>query len=200
MDEKGLEILLSGLEGFSHPKPQLEQWATPGPIAAKMAVLAKGDIEGRTVLDLGAGTGILSVAAALVGARRVVCVEADGSLRGAFGRNAERAGVRETLEFVESDVSAFWGAADVAIMNPPFGAQKAALHADRVFLEKAMDRCESCYSLHLARTRTFISGLAGRRNWNTRVLGTFIYPLPATFAFHKKRRKEEEVDYHKTWK
>ena len=39
--------------------------------------LMKGDIEGKTVCDLGCGTGVLAIGAALLGADRVKGVDSD---------------------------------------------------------------------------------------------------------------------------
>ncbi|MCG8602923.1 MAG: tRNA (adenine(22)-N(1))-methyltransferase TrmK [Verrucomicrobiales bacterium] len=59
--------------------------------------------EGWTMLDLGCGSGILAIAAAKLGAERVVAVEIDDvALRHAI-RNAARHGVEDRIEFLKGD-------------------------------------------------------------------------------------------------
>ncbi|MFH0962114.1 MAG: METTL5 family protein [archaeon] len=201
MRQKELEILLSsGFRGFSKPRPELEQWATPGNVAATMIFLARQDIEGKTVCDLGAGTGILSAGCFLVGAGHVISVEIDPLACGIMRENFEMFGI--SAEIVNSDISGFSEAGiDVVLMNPPFGAQFASRHSDREFLAKAFSlNAPVVYSLHLTETRNFIRGFSESSGFRDSVLGTFQFPLPASFEFHRKPRKTAEVDYHKIWK
>ena len=51
------------------------------------------DVAGRRVVDFGCGSGILGIAAALLGAAAVVCVDNDPQALEATGANAERNGV-----------------------------------------------------------------------------------------------------------
>ena len=70
MNLRRLEMELERLEGFERPTPRLEQYGTPAPVAARLLHHAamQGAIEGRRVVDLGCGTGILGCGAALLGA------------------------------------------------------------------------------------------------------------------------------------
>ena len=74
-----LERLLEKVAGFTAPSARMEQYQTPAPLAARLLYHAalNGDIGGRRVGDLGCGTGILSIGAALLGAREVIGVDAD---------------------------------------------------------------------------------------------------------------------------
>lgn len=68
------------MDAFQKPKILLEQYITPVHIASCMlhTVQTKyGDLEGRMVADLGAGSGMLSVGALLMGAQHVVAFEID---------------------------------------------------------------------------------------------------------------------------
>ena len=71
-------------------------WAAawPGGLALARYVLDHPDVvAGRTVLDLGAGSGLVAVAALLAGAARVVASEVDPFGRAAISVNAEANGV-----------------------------------------------------------------------------------------------------------
>ncbi|MEC8577181.1 MAG: 50S ribosomal protein L11 methyltransferase, partial [Candidatus Thermoplasmatota archaeon] len=79
MRPKHLAIQLSRLEAHPCSDVTLEQYATEGDLAAywMLAVDQLDGLEGKVVVDLGAGNGILGIGALLLGARRVVFVETD---------------------------------------------------------------------------------------------------------------------------
>ncbi len=80
----------------------LELAVPPGvhaPPRSSLELARRLDVEpGETVLDLGCGSGVLSVAAARCGARRVVAVDLDPGALAATAANAERNGVAAALE------------------------------------------------------------------------------------------------------
>lgn len=59
-----------------------------------LRLLERADLEGASVLDVGAGSGVLSIAAAKLGAREVVAVEGDSFAWEALEENVEHNGVR----------------------------------------------------------------------------------------------------------
>jgi len=192
--KKELEMLLEGLEGFSNPKIQLEQYVTPPALAAEMAVNAKlmGDLD--TVVDLGCGTGILAIAAALLDAE-AFGFDVDGDALQIARRNARGAGVH--VDFVQCDVRALCLRADGAsgittIMNPPFGIQ--VRHADRPFLERAMDFSRVIYSVHSAGSEEFVARMAEERGFVITHLWRYSMPLRRTYSFHEKAFKYIPVE------
>jgi predicted nicotinamide N-methyase len=73
-------------------------WAG-GQALARFVLDGGADVRGMVVVDLGAGGGIVGIAAGLRGAARVLCVDRDPIARAAASLNAERAGVLiETAE------------------------------------------------------------------------------------------------------
>lgn len=70
MQKTELQIFLSKLKGFENPKPKLEQYQTSPEIASDMLNQAKL-IGGENMIDLGAGTGILTIGAALLGFKAI---------------------------------------------------------------------------------------------------------------------------------
>ena len=175
------------------PRPELEQVVTPPEAAAELlfTALGAGDLEGRSVLDLGSGTGRLAIGAALLGASPVVGVETDGASVEPARRAA--ADQRVEVEFVAGDVSDWTRPADVVVMNPPFGAQRA--HADRPFWNAAFRLARrSVYAFALAESRTFIARRAVAAEahvFATRPVG---WELPRTFPHHTRRRVALAVD------
>lgn len=198
MRKKHLAMLLSRLEGFPQPKPELEQYRTPGDVAAELLWLAHsfGDMAGKTVADLGAGTGVLSIGAALLGAEKVYAVEADEKALEVAKRNARSLGIEEKIEFINSDVSEFSSRVDTVVMNPPFGSQKK--HADRPFLMKAFEVADVVYSIHLAKpeVRNFIEKFSADWGFRATRLKTVPFGIPAQFFFHRKRLERILVDLY----
>ena len=79
MKLKHLESLLEDVEPFREPNVMLEQYPTGAHLAACVihTAHARGDIEDCTVVDLGVGGGVLTIASLLMGAKRVVGVDVD---------------------------------------------------------------------------------------------------------------------------
>ena len=69
---------------------------------AYLRALKRADVFGRIVLDLGAGSGLLSVLAAKLGARRVVALEASSDLCGVCRKVVRANGVSETVEVIHA--------------------------------------------------------------------------------------------------
>jgi len=199
MRKRQLAMLLSRLEGFEEPKAELEQYRTPGDVAAELLWLAAshGDVVGKLVADLGAGTGVLSIGAALLGARKVYAVEKDRKALERAEENAERAGVRERIEFFEGDVSEFGLGVDTVVMNPPFGSQRP--HADRPFLMKAFEIADVVYSIHLAKdgVREFVEKLSAESGFRITHRVELPFEIPAQFPFHRKRIERVGVDIYR---
>ncbi len=199
MRKRHLAMMLSRLEGFSSPKPELEQYRTPGDVAAEMLWLAGsiGDIQGKIVADLGAGTGVLAIGACVMGAGRVYAVEIDERALALAEENARALGLGDCIEFLNMDVSGFSEAVDTVVMNPPFGSQSP--HADRPFLLKAFEVAEVVYSIHLAKpeVRRFIEAFV--RDFGFSITHRVILPfeLPAQFFFHRKPVERILVDVYR---
>jgi SAM-dependent methyltransferase len=78
MKLKELESYLSSIDNtFPNPTIELEQYPTSAHLASRLVFNALPEVENKTVLELGCGTGILSIAASLVGASYVLGVDCD---------------------------------------------------------------------------------------------------------------------------
>jgi putative methylase len=196
MKLKHLEMKLQRISGYSHPRASLEQYQTPAPLAARLLyhALMKGDIEGKMVCDLGCGTGVLAIGAALLGADCVRGVDSD--LNAVKGANENAALLDADVEFIVADVRAaalpgLLGSCDAVVMNPPFGAQK--VHADRPFIDLAISIAPVTYSIFNAGSAQFIETYtAERAEIDERVGGVF--PIKRTFSFHTHDIQEIEVE------
>ncbi len=84
-----------------------------GSTRAALALLDRHVRPGDTVLDLGSGSGILSIAALKLGAARAAGIENDPEVNPVARRNADRNGVGTRVEFLDGD------AADLAPLLGP---------------------------------------------------------------------------------
>lgn len=191
MKKKELERALQRVTPHTRPRPDLEQYSTPATIAADMLYTAHtfGDVEGREVVDLGCGGGILSIGAALLGAKRVTGIDVDPNAIDDARRNVEEAGVK--VELLNMDIRDADLKADTVIMNPPFGAQRR--NADRPFLETALRIAPRAYSLHNARTLDFLVGMIGAMDATIFFHKSYKFEIPHLFEFHDRKKKEIEV-------
>ena len=191
MKRRELEMALQSLSPFSVPSPELEQYSTPAVIAADLLfdALARGDLEGRKVLDLGCGTGPLGIGAALLGADVVIGIDKDPAALEQAAANATKAGV--VIELRQADISEVQEKADTVIMNPPFGAQRKG--ADRPFLTTAMRCAPVIYSLHMSSTEDFVQRFVRRSGYIATPLKRYKFGIPYMFEFHSKAKKEVDV-------
>ncbi len=73
---------------------------------ACLRILGSIPLEGARIVDIGAGSGILSIAAALLGAGRVLALEADALACAVARENARASGVPRRVEVLERRVTA----------------------------------------------------------------------------------------------
>jgi len=202
MNKKQLEIILSKLKGNPTPKVELEQYTIPGELAAQIIniIHLSGDIKNKNILDLGCGTGRLTIGSVLMGAKKTIGVDSDEKVLSIAMDNlkiTEKITKREIygkVKFICKDVSELKNKVDTVIQNPPFGIQK--LHADRIFLKKALECGKRIYSLHryYERSREFLTKFIEDNNGKVEKIIKFKFRIPYMFKFHKKPYVSYEVD------
>ena len=179
---------LAVVAGFEDPKAPLEQYHTPPDLAAHIVHVAdlQGDVEGRTVLDLGCGTGMLALGAALRGPERVVGVDLDPAPLSTAGENERRVGATADVSWVRADATRLPLSPDGAtvLMNPPFGARGGNEGADREFLETAADVARVSYSVHNAGSESFVEAFAGDNAGEVTHAFRAEFELPRQFEHH----------------
>jgi len=162
-----------------HPNPRirLEQYTIPANIAADILFLAAvvyRDIAGKSVLDLGTGTGRLAIGAAHMGACRTAAIDIDPVAIRVARENANVA--MADVDWIVGDLDAICGEFDTVVMNPPFGTKQR--HLDKVFLTKAIQIGCVVYSIHKSATREYISRYLTRRGCKVRAIHEY------TLTFH----------------
>jgi putative methylase len=213
-----LEMLLSQIKPHPSPNPRLEQYTIPTDVAATILYLAAytyRDIEAKTVLDLGCGTGRLALGAAYLGAKQVTGVDIDKTALKTAAENSLKTGLKQKVQWINADIESVQGKFDTVLQNPPFGVQKRG--ADRKFLEKALQSGKIIYSLHKATEEKNLSQKKHQsiaedtlRTGSTSFLSRFIethggkiktvqkiaFTIPHMFSFHSHEKHEFAVDLY----
>jgi len=174
-----------------HPRSELEQFPTPPELAADLVLAARADglLEDAQVLDLGAGSGRLAIAAALAGAARVDAVEIDPALV----LLAREAAAGLEVEVHHGSVIDWTRPADLVIMNPPFGAQRR--HADRPFWTASFRLArEGISGFALSASRGFVAARAREAGARVERLERIPWPLERSMPYHRRARVIAEVD------
>jgi len=191
MRKRKLEILLEGVERYRNPKAYLEQYFTPAIIAADILFFAygMGDLEDKVIADLGAGTGVFTLGAYFLGARKIYSVEIDKDAVEILRRNVEK--YKAKAEIIVGDVKDFNISVDTVIQNPPFGSQNR--HADLPFLQKAMEIGEVIYTIHNANTDEFIQEKIEEAGGKITHKKFYDFPIPHIFEFHREEKVYRRV-------
>lgn len=120
------------------PEPQPPYWAyawAGGTVLARYVLDHPMTVAGRRVLDLGAGSGLVGIAAAKAGASEVIAAEIDRNGVAAIGLNAAVNGVEITI--VDKDVTAGPPpAVDLVLAGDVFYGREVALR-----VTPFLDRC-----------------------------------------------------------
>lgn len=208
INKRDLISLLQETEGFSTPNVKLEQYCIDAKSAVDIVFFAGvefNDIKNRLILDLGAGTGRLSIASAYLQARHVVSVDIDFSALKILRRNICKYGLEAIISPVCSDINHFElfrienheGFNITTVMNPPFGVQKKT--ADRSFLAKAFSISNVVYSIHLSNPKVhqFILAYVKKYNWAVDYVFPYQLSLSKTYKFHEHKTKSVEVNIYR---
>lgn len=213
-----LERLLAKVEPHHTPKPSLEQYTIPTTVAATMlwiAAYVNDDLVGRTVLDLGCGTGRLALGAAFLGAAYVVGVDIDKTAVSAAYENSLRLDLKEKVQWIVADINAINGDFDTVLQNPPYGVQRRG--ADREFLKMGLASGKRIYSLHKSppvrpdRAKpprfnsnsvapvgpcSFLKKFIDRNGGRIQAVHRMTMSIPHMFSFHIERKHEFQVDLY----
>jgi putative methylase len=210
-----LELFLASLVPQPNPQAQLEQYTTPQQIAASMLYLAtytNSDIAGKSVLDLGCGTGRLGLGAAFLGAEEVVGIDIDRLAVKTACENAAKS--RLSIQLVHGDLATIVGHFDTVLQNPPFGVQTR--EADRAFLVKALEVADAIYSLHnhpkvdehliklLKSTQgmvqvqpsPFLERFISKNGGEIQAVYSMLMTIPKMFDFHRKLKHDFVIDLY----
>lgn len=181
---------LGVVAGFSDPRADLEQYRTPPELAATLVHRAdlEGDVQDRTVVDLGCGTGMLALGAALRGPKRAVGLDIDPAPLRTARENEGKVASATSVSWVRGDAGesplAPVPAETTVVMNPPFGAQSSNEHADRGFLETTAEFAGVSYSIHNEGSQEFVGSFAADNGGTVTDSYQTEFEIPRQFDHH----------------
>jgi len=200
MFSKGqIEKIVQELKAFDNPDINKEQYFTAPDVAAEVInqVNLNHDIEDKVVVDMGAGTGFLTIGALISGAKKIYFVDSDENALKILKDNIVSVIENYDVELgdyrlINKDIkditiSTFPEKIDVVIMNPPFGTREK--HMDTVFLEKAFELADTVYSLHKTSTKPYIVRKGQEHGYDVKTI-ELRYRLKRQYDVHTKKFKD----------
>ena len=201
MKLKNIISSLESLETFSSPKDYLEQYQTPPSIAGEMIHYISNNysLNNYSIADLGCGTGILGISAALCGCKNVFLFDIDEEALDIAKNNIEQLELEDNIQIIQMDVNQLRQCNklnkyfDLVITNPPFGI-RSENGADIEFLKTASFICNNTiFSLHKFSTINFLKKFYNKNGINDIKSFKIEYNLPKTYKFQKKKEKNIDV-------
>ena len=196
--KKHLEMRLQSVPNHPKPKVGLEQYTTPSVIASDLVwnAYSMGDVENKNIVDLGCGTGIFTIASALMGADTSLGVDIDEDSIDLACVIKDKFDVGD-VDFIQSDICEFKPSCsiDTVFQNPPFGSQKNADSGqDLKFVKKAVSlNPDVLYSFHMASTEEFLHRYYADSNLEITHTFRYKFPIPKIYDFHTKEKADVDV-------
>lgn len=200
MRKDELVSLIRNTETYRDPKVRLEQYCID-PASAVDIVFFAGfefdDIRDKVILDLGAGTGRLSITSAFLQAHSIISVDIDPQAAAILRENIVNLNLTHiinplisdmrTLEFSKEFIE---NHAITTLMNPPFGVQTRK--ADRIFLQKAFSFSDVIYSIHMAgkKVHGFLDKFSREFGWIIDYTYPLLMTLEKSYKFHTQKTKK----------
>jgi putative methylase len=198
MDRAAIERQLAACQSFEEPSARLEQYATPPDITAHIVHLAalQGDLS-RRVLDLGSGTGMLTLGASLAGAEDPVGIERDSGALKLARTNARELGFADRVSWILGDATRVPVAPTepmTVLANPPFGAVDGRSGADRAFLETIASIATVSYTVHNAGSMAFIESFVADNGGEVTRSYRAEFDIERQFEWHDSERESISVE------
>ncbi len=191
--KKELEIFVESLPTFRRPKLRLEQYPTDAAVVA--AAVWDAHMRGllEAAIDLGCGTGRFALAAAAMGARRVLCVDVDVDAL-EVAKEAAAARNLHAVDFLAADAPtlALRRRFAVAFQNPPFGIWSGR-GTDVAFLAAAVKHADVVYTIHKLPTLQYVKETVERWGYRLEVVDTAVLNIKPMYRHHRKRIHKVEV-------
>lgn len=194
---KKIILFVNKLDNFQSPKVSLEQYSLPSDMIALILILAAKDLKGKNVVDIGCGTGRLTLPIQKFFSNRIMGVDVDpDAIESLFHLQTQH---NLTVDLLISSVEFLetfnWGRKfQTTFMNPPFGTKRRKI--DSIFLKQALTFSQTIISIHKSnpKTRKVITRLGREYGKKMKLLATLSFPIFPSFQFHYKNKHFVQVD------
>ncbi len=200
MKKAQLKIILQKIPRHPNPKIWYEQYTIDSTSASEILWIAHtvyNGISNKRVMDLGCGTGRLTIGAAILGASYVIGIDLDKESLDIAKKYSNIIGVRNLTDFILTDIKYLpVRFLDTVIQNPPFGVRVRGM--DIVFLNVALSKAKTIFSIHKSniRSRNYLVRLINKRKGYIRGIYTLEILIPAMYKFHRKRNYRVKADLY----
>ncbi len=208
--------IIQELKTFQNPKLEYEQYITDAIAVADIffhIAFTNRDLEGNLIIDLGCGSGNLTVAAALLGARKIISVDIDKNALDILKENISKYNLNDKIEIIHADLNDVLlkdiilktykplknqdsECKIITISNPPFGVKNKGI--DIKFLKQALSFSHKIYSIHLSneKTQNFLTKKIDSIGGIIIECFTLYLLLKHTYTHHKKSKKRIKTDLY----
>jgi putative methylase len=208
INKKEIIFKIQNTKAFTKPNIKLEQYCIDAECAVDIIYFAGvsfDDIYNRLIIDLGAGTGRISIACSFLHPELILSVDIDKNALSVLLQNVNKFHLNNKIFPLCTDINNFEiskfhlpsNLKITTIMNPPFGVKKPK--ADRNFLAKAFLYSDVVYSIHLRnkKVQSFIAQYVKNLNWKIDYTFPYNMILERSFQFHKHKTKKIDVDIYR---
>lgn len=207
--------IIQSLPTFESPKIQYEQYITDAIATCDFLyhiAFEQHDLINEFIVDLGCGTGNLSIGSALIGAKKVLGVDIDKDALAIYQSNVQSLELTDKIECIQREI----GKDDITtevlkkkaelqdpnlrvitISNPPFGVHNKGI--DLLFLKQALKFSDVIYSIHLAndQSRQYLTKQLEKLGAKITARATLYLILKGTYKFHKQNQKKIQTDVYR---
>lgn len=194
---KKIISFVNKIDSFISPKINLEQYSLPSDFIALILILSSNDLIGQNVVDLGCGTGRLTLPIRKFFSKRVLGVDIDSDAINHLIQlqKPHKLSLDLLIASVEFLETFNWGRKfQTTLMNPPFGTKRRKI--DLVFLKQALKYSQTIISVHKSNpeTQKIITQLGEQNGKKLEILATVNFPQFPSFQFHRKYKHNVCVD------
>lgn len=192
---RDLELIIQNIPGYRRPRLELEQYVTDANLVAVAvwdAYMRKYLVDAK-VLDLGCGSGRFSVAASIMGARYVICIDVDPNATLVAKSVVENLNL-QNVDVVVMDVRKMGlrGRYNVVFQNPPFGIWSER-GLDMEFLRTATTYSGIVYTIHKLSTLNYVERRVRDFGCSINIIDKAALTIPPMYRHHRKRKHKVKV-------
>ncbi|MHA1448759.1 MAG: METTL5 family protein [Candidatus Hodarchaeales archaeon] len=187
---------------FINPSTKYEQYTSTSHILKHLHGKIHQYIENKNIIDLGCGTGVISVFCSLIGAKKVLGIDIDDQnvIQGQeFARKYHFSNINwliapiEFLNFKRFQLSCSF---TTVITNPPFGAWRRGIDIRFVQIGLRIANNVISFHKHHKKTRPLLNRVAEESGFSCDIILSEKLILEKTMKFHKLEKYPVDIDIY----